>query len=381
MLKLTHVSRHTRPADRPIWVGIDEAGYGPNLGPMVTAAVALVQPGHACSSAQSFDEADGQLRNAQRAFGERWSESSLRSAPKSIAKGYTELLIDDSKRVHKGTYGFDRLEFSCLSLWPGELPDTYAGWLRLGGPSSRIDPSKLTRQDMTRQDIGQEDTLDQKILSALNHPVVCSEKHLYLQHARSIIGSLRRKGLMPKLQVCYRVILPKECNEIFATTANKSHLNELGFVEVCRKLGLNGAGNKERSSAQPSNSFHILCDRHGGRLYYKPLLASVWQEGHRIKDELEDRSGCVYRINSTSSVQFVAKADQLSALTALASMYAKYIREVYMRGFNALFQELIPGIKPTAGYPADAKRFFHHIQGCVSGPQRLFAKDHLWRER
>ena len=60
-------------------------------------------------------------------------------------------------------------------------------------------------------------------------------------------------------------------------------------------------------------------------------------------------------------------------------MTAKYLRELSMRPFNAFWQRHIPNLKPTAGYPTDARRFFDDI-GDVR--QRLtIANDVIWRCR
>jgi hypothetical protein len=60
-------------------------------------------------------------------------------------------------------------------------------------------------------------------------------------------------------------------------------------------------------------------------------------------------------------------------------MTAKYLRELAMRPFNAFWQQHVPGLRPTAGYPTDAKRF----QGDIRTAQRkLGIEDRdLWRER
>jgi hypothetical protein len=38
-------------------------------------------------------------------------------------------------------------------------------------------------------------------------------------------------------------------------------------------------------------------------------------------------------------------------------MAAKYLRELAMKAFNQFWQQHVPGLKPTAGYPVDARRF------------------------
>jgi len=64
---------------------------------------------------------------------------------------------------------------------------------------------------------------------------------------------------------------------------------------------------------------------------------------------------------------------------ALASMVSKYVRELLMREFNAFWQQHVPGLKPTAGYPGDAARFFAAIR--PAAVQLGIPEDVLWRRR
>jgi hypothetical protein len=60
-------------------------------------------------------------------------------------------------------------------------------------------------------------------------------------------------------------------------------------------------------------------------------------------------------------------------------MTAKYFREVLMRQFNRWWQLQVPDLKPTQGYPVDAKRFRSEISAAVD---RLgVPEDCLWRTR
>ena len=64
---------------------------------------------------------------------------------------------------------------------------------------------------------------------------------------------------------------------------------------------------------------------------------------------------------------------------AVSSMVCKYVRELSMELFNRFWQQHIPDLRPTKGYPTDAKRFRSDI---AETQQRLgITNNTLWRER
>ena len=74
---------------------------------------------------------------------------------------------------------------------------------------------------------------------------------------------------------------------------------------------------------------------------------------------------CEYAIDHLSRevhLRFEPRADGGHLNVALASMASKYLREVCMLQFNRYWLAKRPGLKPTAGYPTDAGRFFADIQ-------------------
>jgi hypothetical protein len=50
---------------------------------------------------------------------------------------------------------------------------------------------------------------------------------------------------------------------------------------------------------------------------------------------------------------------------ALASMTAKYVRELLMDRFNRFWQHHAPDLKPTAGYVQDGRRFLAEIDPLI----------------
>ena len=63
----------------------------------------------------------------------------------------------------------------------------------------------------------------------------------------------------------------------------------------------------------------------------------------------------------------MAKADRDDKPVALASMAAKYLRELFMEALNSYFAERVEGLRPTAGYYSDGSRFLEEIEPVLAG--------------
>ncbi len=124
----------------------------------------------------------------------------------------------------------------------------------------------------------------------------------------------------------------------------------------------------------------IVCDKHGGRNSYGPLLQKQfpepWIEVHR-----ETLAESVYRWGPSEArieARFCARGESFLP-TALASMTSKYLRELAMRAFNDFWCSRVSDLAPTAGYPLDARRFRRAIQ---KAQRELGIADRiLWRDR
>ncbi len=105
----------------------------------------------------------------------------------------------------------------------------------------------------------------------------------------------------------------------------------------------------------------VVCDKHGGRNRYGPLLQQQFSDDLVcILSEGSEESG--YRLgphDAATTIHFRARAESDLA-AALASMTAKYLRELAMRALNDYWCRQVPGLRPTAGYPL-TRRFKHEI--------------------
>jgi hypothetical protein len=77
-----------------------------------------------------------------------------------------------------------------------------------------------------------------------------------------------------------------------------------------------------------------------------------------VRTAREGRRSSAYEVGGAGLlVRFEEGADASSPLAGLASMAAKYLREIWMEGLNAWVLREAPGVRPTAGYWTDGVRF------------------------
>jgi hypothetical protein len=126
---------------------------------------------------------------------------------------------------------------------------------------------------------------------------------------------------------------------------------------------------------------YVTVDKLGGRHFYAPLLNEAFPGGW-VRVIREGPALCEYAIDGLRRdvyLRFEPRADGGHLNVALASMAAKYLREVCMMQFNRYWTGKVPGLKPTAGYPTDAGRFFDEIRTVLT--QDGTDERAVWRAR
>jgi ribonuclease HII len=112
----------------------------------------------------------------------------------------------------------------------------------------------------------------------------------------------------------------------------------------------------------------VIVDRQGGRKKYKKLLASAFFPAEtNVLHEDHLKSG--YRISDGArkmDVLVQVKSEQQHFPVALASMTAKYLRELLMARFQNFWSFHAPEVKPTCGYYVDGMRFLEEIQPLIT---------------
>ena len=312
-------------------IGMDEAGYGPNLGPLVVTVTVWEVPG----APREFD---------------LWA-AMADIASQLPTREPLRLQIADSKQVYSPGKGLAALEKSVLSALRllGQVPQT------LGELSADLNSQfSILNSQIPPWLIGRDLPLPTEFDTSLIGDI-----------ATKWLGCCRHAGVTLRA-IRSEIVQPERFNSLVRECDNKA----LALSRLSLNL-LRSVWNPD--DAQPTL---VICDKHGGRNRYDDLLAEVLDD-RMVFAVGESRERSVYRVGSTE-LRFQMKAEA-NFPVALASLVCKYVRELSMQVFNQFWAEQVAGLKPTAGYPVDAARFRANI---AEAQQRLgIIDDVLWRER
>lgn len=298
-----------------ILAGIDEAGLGPNIGPLATACAALRTP-------DTWNPATP------------WDTLSA-ACGKDFRRGETRLPVADSKVIYTrgGTEALQRT----LSAFARALPDGGSKTYEAAGTEPENHPCYSTL-DVRYGDAG-DATLPAALAAA-----DAATAHL-------------ETGLL----------FEPEMNARFAAGRNK---NQILLQETGARLA-------NLAAAFPKEKILVVIDKQGGRNDYLPFLTELFP-GAWVEVLAAGAAESVYRVRALTA-HFTAKGDRDSFATALASMAAKHARERAMTALNQWFGERVPGLRGTAGYPVDAKRWRADVLRAENAESLLL--DRVWRIR
>jgi len=296
----------------PYLIGMDEAGYGPNLGPLVVCATVWHVPEHLFQSDAVCD---------------LYSTLAEAVHPEPHVD---RLAIADSKKLYSGGKGLRLLEEGVWSTVP-LVGHAIPFW---------TDPSLLSPEDPPLAPWYQPPT--SLLPQAASHEVI-EAKRARLEAVCIACG-------VRLTQVAVAAVTAERFNRQLLTWGKKSDVLSHATLELLRSCLERIPGEKTR----------VICDKHGGRNRYGALLQHHFPEW-QVSMEQETRSCSQYvgqREGNDGAVEIHFQSQGEGFLpAALASMFAKYHRELAMAAFNQFWISHLPALRPTAGYPLDAKRF------------------------
>ncbi len=317
-----------------ILAGIDEAGFGPILGPLV-------------ASSSVFRVPDNLV------WANLWGilHASV-SEKRSGLKG--RLLVVDSKKAFTRSLGIKQLRRTVLAVLkhlgnePATLTELVSAlcpdcleqlseypWYKrvadypLGGDEGDIGiATSMLRMDLAKQDI---------------ELVGLKSRCLEVAHYNKMVAAIKNKAKV-----------------LFTAVAQLMQwvMDEFG-----------------------SEDLEIVVDRQGGRSHYRRELQLMFADfALRVIREDQNRSSYeMIKGKRKIRVHFIGGADSRYLPVALASMACKYLREVLVDNINRYFTGFNPAIRPTAGYWKDGLRFIEDIKTHI--PNLSFNTNQLVRCR
>jgi len=317
-----------------VLVGIDEAGFGPILGPLVVSSSTFLLPHHLLT-ADLWQVLTKSVANERKHLAER-------------------LLITDSKKAYskkKGIKHLKRTALACLKCL-GKKPATLTELFGLLCPNS---------------------------LERLNNYPWYREADTYCISTNDADGAIASAVLADDLasngielldirSYCLDV---EYYNKMVGSVRNKASVLFTATSQLIKDAFDNFAG----------DDLQIIIDRQGGRVRYRRNLQRMFPDMKlKILSESPDTSS--YELEADGKqmrLHFVVGADNRFLPVSLASMVSKFLRELLVDNINQYFAQYCAHLKPTAGYWKDGLRFIEDLKKNI--PDIKFDSNQLIRCR
>lgn len=303
-----------------VLVGIDEAGFGPILGPLVISSAVF--------------QIDDSLLDA-----DLWQILG-KSAGQKRKHLAGRLLITDSKKAYSKSLGIKHLQrtiLSCLNCLSRE-PRTLSQLLNF------ICPDCLSR---LRQYPWYKNS-DNYLLSADAADIAI---------AASVFTDDLTSNKMKLLELKTNCLDVEHYNSMVAKVKNKSSVLFSATSQLIQSAWDNFS----------ERNLQIIIDRQGGRVHYRKNLQRMF-EGFELTILKESQTNSSYELkykDRKMRLHFVVGADRKYLPVSLASMVSKYLRQLMIDNINRYFTGFHSELKPTAGYWKDGLRFIGDLKTLI----------------
>ncbi len=311
-----------------LYAGIDEAGYGPLLGPLCVGCAAFALEAAAPPPCL-------------------WSllKGAVCRAPGDKRK---RIAVDDSKKL-KGAKDGAAHPLRHLERGVTAFAATVAG-----APDFQTDDALLSH-------LGAPALPGDGPWHGTPHALPVGNDAAALRIAAAMLRLALARAQVETVSLRVEAIAAGDFNAQAARVGNKATINFMAAMRHVEAIRL--------AAAARGAEAWIALDQQGGRhAYMDPLRTSFPDARIRVLEESEataryrlewaaDRS----RPAHAATVSFELGGEDRNLPIALASMAAKFARELHMRRLNAFFAQQLPTLAPTAGYVQDGRRWMAEV--------------------
>lgn len=351
-------------------MGVDEAGLGPNLGPLVIAASVW-----SCEQGVEHNRLQEKL------------EPNFQAKKLARSGSHVFIPLGDSKQLYQSGMPTDSLAVAVVTLlrlaMKNQNPLIETSLRNIGFKVGSRDGSLRAEPKFTIDSFDDVMCLTGALASVSDEaratlPWYCDRERDAI--AESLVDieweKVAAKGLC-EARVGFHGMKAKIIDEIqfnqqLVKQGGKGKLLSVSSLELVREV-------LAMLPLCAGDELEICCDRHGGRQRYHELLSDIFPE-YFFWIEKESPQESIYSTKQDDiaiRIRFTVGGDSHPP-TALASMLAKWLREICMTRFNRFWRDRFPEVKPTAGYPVDAKRFLEEL--VCHGSEDLLSKELWWRK-
>jgi hypothetical protein len=331
-----------------VYAGIDEAGYGPMLGPLCV--------GLAVVRVRAWEPGSG--------VPDLWSMLARGVAPTGKDAADGRVPVADSKKLKLPNDGsrhpLTHLERGVLAFEACAGPDR--------GPA-------ITDADLFER-LGAA-LPDEPWWQGEPAPMPVAGGRDGLRIACNVLRRELDRAGVQVLDLRCRVIGVQEFNAIVEREGTKAAAPEEALIEHLAHAAVRWWPREEGTPV-----LRVACDRQSGRVDYTRALERAWGGdgmdclGAAGVEVLEHspRASRYAASGGRVGVQLVPEAEARHLPVALASMAAKLVRELAMARFNRYWSPRAAAagveLKPTAGYVQDARRWLSDTQGVLTPRER-----------